>query len=276
MIDFSPSTNPAIAMEWTDAAGTLYSGQTMIPPLATDTTGGAFPGGNVRYRNIGQTQGQPFDLLVTVSETPSTYSEYLDVAYWTPMSPTTSQALFTSSGFVCLGFGLRRSYCYSGAELDPATASCADGTPTTMRAAEFDFTFVYAGTHEQIPPFNQMFTTFFDVDGDSINGGSVYELNAVLGATSRSIAPSAEETLEADVFPYNEALYAISTQNVNVNTDFSADPLNPPDVSLPAVVSFSATSTSQSAAGWAQLSHWTGGIRPWVLLCNEVSIRIRL
>ena len=238
LIDFSPNTNPAVAMEWTDLVGELYQGQTTIPPMATDTNGGAFPGGSVRFRNLGINKAQAFDLLITVSEHPSLYSELIDIEYWSPLFPTTSQALFTSSGFACLGFGLRRSYCDSGSQLDSVTASCADGTPTTMRAAEFDFRFVYAGTTISMPAFMRMYMTVFDVDGDSINGGSVYELDAVLGATSRWIAPSAAETLEAGVFPLNEALYAISTRNVNVKTDFTADPANPSEASLPAIMAF--------------------------------------
>ena len=41
-VDLSSATNPAVGMQWTDASGTTYTGTT-IPPLATDTTGGAFP-----------------------------------------------------------------------------------------------------------------------------------------------------------------------------------------------------------------------------------------
>jgi hypothetical protein len=77
-IDLSSSTNPSIAMEWTDATGTVYTGLSMIPPLSTDTSGGAFPGGSVRFRNIGEVDEQTFDLFITVSETPSVYSEMVD------------------------------------------------------------------------------------------------------------------------------------------------------------------------------------------------------
>ena len=59
-------------MEWTDANGVLYTGETLIPAQVTDTTGGALPGGSVRWRNVGSFDGQQFDLLVTVPSTPST------------------------------------------------------------------------------------------------------------------------------------------------------------------------------------------------------------
>ena len=49
-------------MEWTDASGTTCAGA-MIPPLATDTTGGAFPGGSVRWTNVGSEGGKAFDLF---------------------------------------------------------------------------------------------------------------------------------------------------------------------------------------------------------------------
>ena len=52
-MDLDSATNPAVSMEWTDANGALYTGQTMIPALATDTSGGALPGGSVRWRNVG-------------------------------------------------------------------------------------------------------------------------------------------------------------------------------------------------------------------------------
>ena len=37
-----------------------------MPVAATDTTGGALPGGSIRFRNVGSLNGQAFDLLVTV------------------------------------------------------------------------------------------------------------------------------------------------------------------------------------------------------------------
>ena len=230
-------------MEWTDALGAVHTGQ-IIPTETTDTTGAALPAGEIRWRNLGTYGGTAFDLVVTVSSPPSEYSETVDIEYVTPMSRYTSQAVFTSAGYACLGFGLRTSYCFSGGALDPTTASCADGTPTAIRAAEFDFRFVVAGTAEPMTAFSKLHTTFFDVDGDTVNGGSVFELDAVDGAYGRYIAPSAEETLEAGTFELNEALYAIATQQVNVPTDFSINPATPADVSLPAIVRFDIRQTS--------------------------------
>ena len=65
-MDLSPVSNPAVSMEWTDANRVVYTGETSIPPGATDITGGALPGGSVRWRNVGSFEGQAFDLLVTV------------------------------------------------------------------------------------------------------------------------------------------------------------------------------------------------------------------
>ena len=118
----------------------------LIPYLATDTTGGAFPGGSVRWRNLGFDNGLAFDLLVTVSAQPTYYSDTVAIEYWNPQSSFTTQAIYTTAGFACLGFGKRISLCESGASLDATTASCSDGTPTILRAAEFDS---FAWTHDQ-------------------------------------------------------------------------------------------------------------------------------
>ena len=75
-------------MEWTDANDVTYTGNTIIPTQTTDTTGGAFPRGSVRWRNLGTDNGQPFDLLVTVSEAATFYSELLDIEYVSPIAPT--------------------------------------------------------------------------------------------------------------------------------------------------------------------------------------------
>ena len=91
-IDFSSTTNPAVAMEWTDANEQVHtSGPSgavsgLIPYLATDTTGGAFPAGSVRWRNLGVDGGLPFDLVVSVSVEPSYYSSGIAVEYWNPQS----------------------------------------------------------------------------------------------------------------------------------------------------------------------------------------------
>ena len=165
-------------MQWTDAAGQLYTGSAnggisgLIPYLATDTSGGAFPGGNVRWTNLGFDSGVAFDLVVSVSPQPLYYASNVAVEYRSPASTLATQAVYTSAGFTCIGFGVRSSLCTSAAALNPVTASCVDGTPTTLRAAEFSFRFVRSGTSTLMPPFDTMYTTFFDVDGDVVSGGS--------------------------------------------------------------------------------------------------------
>ena len=75
-------------MEWTDALGAIHTGSAsggvsgMIPYLATDITGGAFPGGSIRWRNLGFNDGLGFDLLVTVSTSPTYYSDTITIQYW--------------------------------------------------------------------------------------------------------------------------------------------------------------------------------------------------
>jgi uncharacterized protein YcbK (DUF882 family) len=123
-------------MEWTDE-NTTHTG--------ASSAASAFPHGSIRWRNLGSSRGLAFDLLVKVSELPASYySEYVVVEYRSPKH--NSQAEHTSSGFACIGIGLRTSYCMSGAIVDSTTAECIDGTPTTMHGAEFDFTFVQAST----------------------------------------------------------------------------------------------------------------------------------
>ena len=46
---------------------------------ATDYTGGALPGGSVRWRNVGSFEGQGFDLVARVHSMPSLYSERVAV-----------------------------------------------------------------------------------------------------------------------------------------------------------------------------------------------------
>ena len=132
-IDFSSATNPSVSMEWTDAAGTLYTGQSLIPFGVSDASGGALPGGFIRWRNVGLSNTVPFDLIVTVSTPASYYSDLIAVEYVSPTSSSASQAVFTSAGFACIGFGLRPSTCETGSALTLSTATCADGTPTTQR-----------------------------------------------------------------------------------------------------------------------------------------------
>ena len=237
-IDFSSVTNPAVAMEWMDAFGDLHTGS-----LISTSKNAALPSGSIRWKNLGTYGADGFDLLVTVSETPSYYSELIRVEYISPLG-LRYQALITASGIACLGAGIRTSYCESGSVLDSTTAQCSDSTQTSMYGAEFDFQFVHNGTHEPMQAFERAFMTFYDVDGDSTNGGSIFELDAVLGARSRYIAPAAAGTLEAGVFHANEAEYAISIRNVNVQTDFNADPAYPTEASQLGVVSFELVWTS--------------------------------
>ena len=124
----------------------------MIPYTVTDTTGGAFPRGSVRFRNLGEADSAVFELVVSASEQPAYYSSLVAVEYWNPISSAATQSLFTSSGFACLGFGLRPSVCASGSGLHTSTARCADGTPTTMSAAEYRFDYVLAGTATPMAP----------------------------------------------------------------------------------------------------------------------------
>jgi hypothetical protein len=203
-VDFSLRTNPLVAMEWTDAQDSTYVGQAIIPTQTTDMNGGAFPHGSVRWQNVGSAGEVTFDLLVTVADHPTLYSDLVDVEYHNPLSPSASQAMLTSSGFACLGIGLQRSSCASGSALDSASSECIDGTPTTMRGAEFQFELVEAGTTTQMPAFERMFATFYDVDGDVERGGAVRELVALVGATS-GLWLDSSSSLEAGVFLPSQA-----------------------------------------------------------------------
>ena len=161
-IDFSPLTNPAIAMEWTDAYGQLYTGQSFIPFGVTDTSGGAFPRGSLRWKNVGEYESVGFDLRVTVADPPNYYGEYFPIEYVSPVSQLASQAVFSQSGFACLGFGVRTSYCPSGATLG-AQGRCPDGTDSAVPSAEFTFEFVASGTTTPMPAFPSVPITFYDV-----------------------------------------------------------------------------------------------------------------
>ena len=243
-IDFASTTNPAVAMQWTDANGQVYNGSPangivgIVPFQTTDTTGGAFPGGSVRWSNLGSDNGVAFDLLVTVPAQPSTYANTVSVTYSSPQSSFSSQAILTAQGYACLGFSLSPSTCLTGAAVDQVTASCADGTPTTLSASEFDFTFVRSGTTTQMPTFAQSFLTFVDVDGDAQTGGNLYELVSVLSAGVLSTTTAASSPLQTGQFSPSGARFAIATQPINVPTDFTVSSATPSAVSLPAIVAF--------------------------------------
>ena len=236
-VDLASASNPAVAMQWTDADGIVRSGSS-VPAAAS-----IFPAGSVRYANLGRDGGHTFDLLITVASVPSHYADSVAVGYHSPSSGSAvRQAALTPAGFACLGLGVRTSTCASGAALDAATARCADGTPTTLRAAEFDFSFVQSGTTTPMAPFGAVHTTFFDVDGDDFSA-RLFEFVSILGASSLTLAPST--TLEGGTFEPSGALYAIASQSIGVPTDFSANPATPPAVSLPAIASFRVEGASQ-------------------------------
>ena len=172
-----------------------------------------------------------------MSAQPTYISDAVDIEYRNQQSETTTQAVYTTTGFVCLGFGLRPSYCASGAALDAATATCADGTPTTTRATEFDFALVRAGTTEPMPPMQRLYTTFYDVDGEfGASGSSLYEYVSVLNASSLAAAPST--SLAIETFEPSGVRYAVSSSTVNAPTDFTASPITPAIGSTPAIVAF--------------------------------------
>ena len=161
LIDFSQISNPSIGFEWADAAGQLYTGSWSIPSGATDATGGALPGGFVRWKNVGIHEGVEFDLVVSAPTTTIVYSDVLQLDYVSPV--TGSQAASSSAGFACLGLGVKTAVCPSGASLTPSTARCSDGTPTTLQGAEFDFSFRQAGSTQLMKNFTQFYVTFYGV-----------------------------------------------------------------------------------------------------------------
>ena len=75
--------------------------------------------------------------------------------------------------------------------------------------------FVQSGTSEAMPAFERFYISFFDVDGESVFGASMFELQAVLGAASLTTAPTS--TLETGSFSPSRALYAIASQSSNIN-----------------------------------------------------------
>mgnify|MGYP007078143526 CR=1 FL=1 len=166
-VDFSRLTNPSVALSWTDASGSSAGGS-MIPTI-TDDWPGALPQGSVRFHHLGSSGGTVFDLLVTVPAKASEYSSLVNVQYSSPsagVGSRTSQAVLTDSGFACLGVSVRPSYCASGSALEATTATCADGTPTTIHGSEFEMRFVEAGTEKLMDPFRWLSITMIDVDGE--------------------------------------------------------------------------------------------------------------
>ena len=136
-MDLSVLTNPAVAMEWTNSNGVLYTGQpdattgaTLIDAQATDATAGAFPRGSLRFVNavtgVGN-DGTTLDLLITVSPSVTIYTspERINASGLAAFqNPTTQfrQAILTREGYACLGTGIRPSVCASGADTDVCPA----------------------------------------------------------------------------------------------------------------------------------------------------------
>eukprot|EP00966_Prymnesium_polylepis_P300472 6943929-Prymnesium_polylepis.1 len=233
-------------MQWTDASGQLHTASPnsdisgisgIIPIPANDTTSGPFPHGALRWTNVGYDSDLSFDLLVTLSEAPAHYSDTVAVEYHPLMSDSAFQALYTASGFACIGVGLQPSVCASGAPLHRSNATCNDGTPVTVRATEFEFRFVRSGTTTLMPALGRISVAFIDVDGDSTDdGGNVFELVAVSGASRGTVG--AQSSLEVSAFEASATPYVMATQNINVPTDIAADPAAPVDPSLSAVAVF--------------------------------------
>ena len=139
----------------------------------SDTSGGAFPRGSLRWKNVGTYESVTFDLLVTIATEPNSYGVYFPIEYVSPVSESASQAVFSQSGFACLGLGVRTSYCPSGATLS-AQGRCPDGTDSVVPSAEFTFEFVEAGSTRPMPPFPSVPVTFYDVRLATIRATALY------------------------------------------------------------------------------------------------------
>ena len=84
--------------------------------------------------------GQPLDLLIGVSASATSYSLGGNIVNAAGaagyVNPTRfQQALLTQLGYACVGAGISKSVCESGASLDPVTGDCTDGTPVTIQGA---------------------------------------------------------------------------------------------------------------------------------------------
>jgi hypothetical protein len=109
-LDFENSTNPLAGFEWMDAFGVVHTAaDNAVPAGVSDTLGGAFPGGSMRFTNVGGAMGVGFDLLVTaLPDSPhlSASNEAglrFDVAYVTPPAPVGQGLLNTDGGYACFG-----------------------------------------------------------------------------------------------------------------------------------------------------------------------------
>ena len=155
-IDFDA---PTVSLEMLDAQG-----------VATDTP---FPGGSVRFTNVGVANGTSFDLYVV--ETPGSLYTY------TPPPSTAIAIAARSSGFACLGVGIAASTCSNGGTLpdgfSPSLNPCVgEESSLVTDGAQFTFTFVESGTTTEFDVAqgeSSVQLTFYDIDGETESSGLV-------------------------------------------------------------------------------------------------------
>lgn len=148
VIDFNTQTNPALRVTWLDAGGTEYNGidnaglffgrvtlENTVGPQLTSADGAPFPDGELRLGSIGQSDGQVFDVLITVPETFTFYSDLIAMRYEAPVTATGTQASVTQGGLACLGLALQTSTCEGGGTPDFYTATCPSGRATYLHGA---------------------------------------------------------------------------------------------------------------------------------------------
>ena len=131
-----------------------------------------FPGGSVRYTNIGVANGTAFDLYI-VEAAGSTYT------YTQPPSGIATAA--RSNGFACLGVGIAASTCSNGGTLpagfSPSLNPCeGEESSLVTGGAEFSFLFVESGTTTEFDVAqgsNNVQLTFYDIDGETDASGLV-------------------------------------------------------------------------------------------------------
>ena len=150
--------------EWTDAQGTVNTGQTQIPAGADDTTtpAAAFPSGSVRFKNVMSYQSATYDATFAVSATPLSYAttQFSIAAQYAAAGGTTSSAqLIGASGLGGVGVSIPTSTCASGAAIDATAVTCPDGSVPTVGGTEFTVSFVVAGTETAAPNFDAVWFT---------------------------------------------------------------------------------------------------------------------
>lgn len=148
VIDFNTQTNPTLRVTWLDASGAEYNGidnaglffgrvtlENTVGPQLTSADGAPFPDGELRLGSIGQSDGQVFDMLITVPETFTFYSNLIDMRYEAPFTASGTQASVTPGGFTCLGLALQTSTCDGAGTPDFYTATCPSGQATYLHGA---------------------------------------------------------------------------------------------------------------------------------------------